>query len=332
MKHITLSSAEIDKIDEVIGSVPIDSYPIDPINEFEVLKRLSIYAHQLPTRLVEFILDFKYDEVEKGVSLVKGMNIDENRISHTPEHWKHYDSAYSTLKEEIFLLLCSSLLGDGFGWSSQQEGRMMHNIVPIKGDEYKQEGSSTLTDLFWHTEEAFHPFRCDYLALFCIRNEDQAITTYASACDLDLKDEEKQVLFQPHFTILPDTSHLKQENRSDGIGEMQDKPKKVPILYGDYEHPYICIDPAYTALEFENETIKQTYTKVIGEIERNLQSIVLEPGDLLLIDNCRAVHGRRSYKSTYTKNSRWLKRLNITRDLRKSRAARPDFRDRIIYT
>jgi alpha-ketoglutarate-dependent taurine dioxygenase len=58
---------------------------------------------------------------------------------------------------------------------------------------------------------------------------------------------------------------------------------------------------------------------------------VLEPGDFVFIDNYRAVHGRKPFKARYDGNDRWLKRINITRDLRKSRDARLSSTERLIF-
>jgi enduracididine beta-hydroxylase len=62
-----------------------------------------------------------------------------------------------------------------------------------------------------------------------------------------------------------------------------------------------------------------------------MQHLVLEPGDYVFIDNYRTVHGRKPFKARYDGNDRWLKRTNITKDLRKSRAARISCTDRLIY-
>jgi alpha-ketoglutarate-dependent taurine dioxygenase len=58
--------------------------------------------------------------------------------------------------------------------------------------------------------------------------------------------------------------------------------------------------------------------------------VILQPGDIYFIDNFRAVHGRKPFKANYDGNDRWLKRINITRDLRKSRTYRSNPTSRII--
>jgi alpha-ketoglutarate-dependent taurine dioxygenase len=58
--------------------------------------------------------------------------------------------------------------------------------------------------------------------------------------------------------------------------------------------------------------------------------VVLEPGDVCLIDNLKSVHGRKPFLARYDGSDRWLKRINIARDLRKSRACRQGPNGRIL--
>ena len=66
-------------------------------------------------------------------------------------------------------------------------------------------------------------------------------------------------------------------------------------------------------------------------IEREIKnSEAAHAGEICFVDNRKAVHGRRSFKARYDGYDRWFKRMNITRDLRKSRASRTDAASRII--
>jgi alpha-ketoglutarate-dependent taurine dioxygenase len=61
---------------------------------------------------------------------------------------------------------------------------------------------------------------------------------------------------------------------------------------------------------------------LIRAIDESLTGVALRPGECLFIDNYRAVHGRSSFQARFDGTDRWLKRINIARDLRKSRAVR----------
>jgi hypothetical protein len=56
--------------------------------------------------------------------------------------------------------------------------------------------------------------------------------------------------------------------------------------------------------------------------------VPLGRGEALLIDNYRCVHGRRAFDAGYDGADRWLIKMTVTRDLRRSRARRggPDQR------
>jgi alpha-ketoglutarate-dependent taurine dioxygenase len=66
-------------------------------------------------------------------------------------------------------------------------------------------------------------------------------------------------------------------------------------------------------------------------IEERLFDLVLEAGQVIFIDNFKAVHGRRPFKAHYDGTDRWLKRVNLTRDLRKSRELRETADSRVVF-
>lgn len=108
----------------------------------------------------------------------------------------------------------------------------------------------------------------------------------------------------------------------EAIKNMADKPTPVAVLFGRLEDPYIRIDPAYMKPISGDEEARRALTRIQAMIEPRLFDVVLEPGDLLVIDNFRAVHGRRPFTPRYDGTDRWLKRLNVTRDPRKLGAIR----------
>jgi hypothetical protein len=66
---------------------------------------------------------------------------------------------------QILFILYGSLLGDVFGWATQQDGHIVHDVFPIKGNEQAQLGTGSEQTLWWHTEDAFFPYRADYIGL-----------------------------------------------------------------------------------------------------------------------------------------------------------------------
>jgi Fe(II)/alpha-ketoglutarate-dependent arginine beta-hydroxylase len=315
------------------------------IEDPELIRRAPVLACSLPPHLLEFLEEFRTCE-PSAVCLVSGLDMDERVLGPTPEHWRNTEHASTSLPQEIFFLLCAARLGDVFGWSTQQDGRIMHDVLPIKGHEHYELGSNSLQHLSWHTEDAFHPCRGDYVALMCLKNPDLAETMVCDAGDLDWDALDVEALFEAEFTQMPDNSHLPQNTAQSTGNPVQDRlrarsfaliqswnenPVKRPVLFGDRHDPYMALDPYHMKKDDWSDRMLRAFQDLCDQIEKNMQDISLRPGDCAFIDNFRAVHGRKSFRPRYDGSDRWLKRLNITRNIRGSRAWRPSAADRIIY-
>ncbi|HEY0739063.1 MAG TPA: guanitoxin biosynthesis L-enduracididine beta-hydroxylase GntD [Herpetosiphonaceae bacterium] len=343
MYRIVLTQAEIEAIQPLLNDL---ASRYRTVEDPEFIHNLSVYAHELPRRLRSFLNDFRLKEPD-GVCIVSGYPIDDSKVGKTPEHWKWKADVSPALHEEMFFMLCGSLLGDIFGWSTQQDGYILHDVMPIKGHEGEQLGTGSEQKLWWHTEDAFHPYKGDYVALMCMRNPDQVPTTVLSADMLRLNEEYLRILREPRYTIRPDESHLpkNQSNvqKTDGnyqrliegayerINKMNTEPQKVPVIFGDPDAPYMCLDPYFMDLDKLDDESRQALEALMKEVDEGLVELVLQPGDCCFIDNYRAVHGRSPFKAHYDGTDRWLKRINITRNLRHSRDARLTAESRIIF-
>jgi Fe(II)/alpha-ketoglutarate-dependent arginine beta-hydroxylase len=346
MEKLVLLDREINEIKSLIKNI---STQYSSVEDDDFLKDVSIIAHELPKRIRKFINDFRLLEPSSGVCLISGYPILDEKIGKTPSHWQHRAKISPALEEEIIFMLFGSLLGEVIGWSTQQAGHIVHDVIPIQGHEHEQLGSSSKELLWWHNEDAFHPYRGDYLGMMCLRNKEKAATTVASVDANQLKLEEVEILFEPRFTIRPDESHLvknqsdlqKNQSSNDNLlnsayqkmTDINGKPEKISVFYGDPESPYVRIDPYFMDIDDleEDKKAQKTLNKLIKTIENNLTNLVLQPGDFCFIDNYKAVHGRKPYTTKYDGQHRWLKRIIITKDLRKSRSARPTCTSRIIY-
>lgn len=341
MNTLLLTASECDSIQSLLDEI---TSQYTSVEDEKLLKDIPVFAHELPRRLRTFLNDFKVLELPSGACMIRGYPVDSSRIGPTPEHWQNKPKLSPALREEILLMLFGALLGDAIGWVTQQNGHLVHDVMPIKGLEQEQLGTGSEELLWWHNEDAFHPYRGDYIAMLCLRNPDQVATTMACIDDVTLTDEQLRILFSPHFTIHPDFSH-QEKNRGKGeivasedslrsaynrIHQMNTAPQKIAVLYGDVSSPYIRIDP-YFMDQVEDEAVQSALNVLINSLEAALIDVAMQPGDFLFIDNFKAVHGRRPFKARYDGNDRWLMRINVTKDVRKSRDARPSCRSRIIH-
>jgi Fe(II)/alpha-ketoglutarate-dependent arginine beta-hydroxylase len=317
----------------------------DSIEDPALIRQAPVLARMLPVHLLEFLEEYRLDE-PSALCLVSGLDVDQERLGDTPPHWRGSQHGSAALPQEIFFLLCGSVLGDVFGWATQQDGRIMHDVLPIKGHEHYELGSNSLQHLSWHTEDAFHPCRGDYVALMCLKNPDLVATTVCDAADIDWAALDVEALSEPEFAQMPDNSH-RPENASESSGDptidrlrmrsfeliqsWNDTPVKRPVLFGDRYDPYMALDPYHMNTDGWPERSLRAFQGLCDQIEAHMRDVSLRAGDCAFIDNFRAVHGRRSFRARHDGTDRWLKRLNITRNLRGSRAWRPAPSNRIIY-
>jgi alpha-ketoglutarate-dependent taurine dioxygenase len=111
---------------------------------------------------------------------------------------------------------------------------------------------------------------------------------------------------------------------------MNANPEKVSVFFGSADAPYLRLDPYFMDPLDDDPEAQQALDALIALIDASLVHLVLQPGSFCFIDNYKAVHGRRPFKARYDGNDRWIKRISMTRDLRKSRQARADCGSRVI--
>ncbi|WP_327371809.1 TauD/TfdA family dioxygenase [Streptomyces sp. NBC_01217] len=230
------------------------------------------------------------------------MNIDDNTLGPTPLHWSRAGDAGAVW--DIVLLLIVHMMGHPIAWAGQQNGRAVNNIVPAKGHENEQTGASSTVLLSPHTEDAFHPQRAHLLLLCCMRNHDRVATTAASVRRTALDTQDIAQLTRPVVPILPDDAYAK-------VPDFHGEPPAVRTLWESPEGLTLRFDPAYTPLDQAGEDYRAAYRRLGHELTKASTEVVLEPGDVLVVDNDAVVHGRVPFRARYDGTDRWLKRALV---------------------
>lgn len=320
-----LTSEEAGQLREAVGRLRRE---VDSSQDPDLYRLAPLTARFLPERLLDFLRTFRREE-PSGALVLSGWQVDDAGIGPTPRHWRGQDRPSRTHQEELYLVLVSSVLGDIFAWSTVQDGRLVQDLLPIRAEErHKSAGSSdSLLDL--HNEDAFSPLRCDYLGLLCLRNDDLVPTSYAALDVARLTPEQRRVLAEPRFVLTPDSEHVR---RAVERGETPPAPPKTGLLFGDPQSPYLAIDEFFIEVDPHDAAALDALDALLHQLRSAQQDVALRPGELLIIDNYRAVHGRRPFRARYDGRDRWLKRIGVTRDLRKSRAARSSTASQVIIT
>ncbi|MER7004923.1 guanitoxin biosynthesis L-enduracididine beta-hydroxylase GntD [Dactylosporangium sp. NPDC000555] len=283
----------------------------------------SVSELLLPPRLRMFLESFRRTE-HSAACVVRGFPIRDEVVGPTPGHWRAAIEGDTARIQELFLALSGMTLGEPFGWATLQDGRLIQNVLPIRGDEERQSGYGSESLLEFHTEDGFHPNRCDYLLLMGLRNNDQVPTIIASVRDLRLDERDRTVLSEDRFCILPDTEHIRQLEMCHPdhpallkMRRMLSDPTPTAVLFGDRPNPYLRIDRPFMRCLPGDVEAETTLDRFMAELERVQQDVVVEPGMLLIVDNYVAAHGRRSFQARYDGTDRWLKKLTVSRNLRR---------------
>jgi Fe(II)/alpha-ketoglutarate-dependent arginine beta-hydroxylase len=318
-----------DLIDEIDRTYP-------SLESEDFLTEVTTYAQELPRDLRKAITHFRSAE-PSGACLISGYHFDDGSVGPTPAHWTEAKNSGTTRRQEIFFFLIAALMGEPIAWASQQDGTVMNDVLPIAGREYTQAGSGSKKQLDWHTEDSFHPLRADYIGLMCIRNHDGIETTMACIDDAEIPEDCANILRDVRFPIRPDGSHLPDQRMSEQtdphverlmkqtytwIDRLNKNPDKIAVLFGDSTTPYLRVDPFFLDIPESDKEARDALETLVAAINKSLTSYSLQPGEIVFLDNYKMVHGRKAFTPRFDGTDRWLKRLNVVRDLRKSRAAR----------
>jgi alpha-ketoglutarate-dependent taurine dioxygenase len=193
------------------------------------------------------------------------------------------------------------------GYKQEQDGKLIHHVFPIKKTESEQISTSSKVDLALHTETAFHQYRPDYVILACLRGDENAATTYADVDSLVkfLDDETIEELKKKQFTTHVDISFRTR-------GE-DDQDVKIAVLEETSNGYRITHDETFVS--GDTEKAQQALGKLNNVIASNIQEVVLKTGDVLIINNDRAIHGRKPFTAKYDGTDRWLIRCLVRREL-----------------
>jgi hypothetical protein len=107
-----------------------------------------------------------------------------------------------------------------------------------------------------------------------------------------------------------------------GIEAMNTDPEFVAVLFGDPQCPYMRADPYFMTLDPGDHEAAAALKEFTRAMDDKIFDLVLASGEFCFLDNFRVVHGRKPFKARHDGTDRWLKRINVTSDLRKSRAYR----------
>jgi len=289
-------------------------------------KNLNQYCNQtkelskdLPVRIQIELMNFIENGNENGFLLISGINNDDN-IPDTPSN-NTFKTGETTILAKIqgIILSCVS---DIIAYEAEGHGHIFQDIVPIQKMKMEQTSLGSSTELEIHTEQAFSKLRPDILSLACLRGDLNAITYVLPVQTIidNMSEDEVELLKQPLWKTGVDLSF-----KLDGH----------EFIEGDIRGPF-------PILNIENQYNNGRYNLVFDQdlmfgINEDAQGLVgkivdiyynyrihhnLKPGEIIIIDNRHAVHGRSPFQPKYDGKDRFLVRCFSVFDYQYSSYAR----------
>jgi L-asparagine oxygenase len=272
-------------------------------------------AQAMPAAVHDALVDFADNSDRSGALLLRQLPIGTPPSTPpTPTTPAHKDSV-----SEFTLLTVARRLGQPVGYEPEHGGDLVQNIVPIASALDRQVSTSSKVQLMFHTEAAFHPHRPRYLLLLCLRGDPAAHTTLSSSFEVlpQLPADVVDVLFQPRFRTAVDESYLHGRRNVQG--------DRVSVLSGDRRG----LSPQSVSMVFDADLMigideqADEALRALGDATAACHtSVTLEAGDLLIVDNAVAVHGRTPFTARFDGADRWLQRTFVVGDLAPSASDR----------
>lgn len=262
----------------------------------------------LPAALRTALRNFSANSGQAGVIQIHGLPV--GPLPPTPARRESVER-WATVPASV-IVLCAMVLGEVVGFEGEKRGALVHNVVPVPGEERTQSNAGSV-NLEMHIENAFHPHRPDFVALSCLRQDLDGeaglrVASLRRAIGL-LSAEQRRILAEPRFRTDPPPSF----NGSGAVvvhGAVSGAPED-PDAQVDF-HATTPLDAgAARALAALREAL-----------EAVCDTVYFAPGDLAIVDNRVALHGRTPFSPRYDGHDRWLHRVFVHADSRRSRARR----------
>lgn len=299
---------------------------LDPLQQSieEIQLNLLPIFTSMPPKLLQSILNFRRDLKAPGALLVKNFPIDP-RLPDTPNR---IDQPINkrTFISEACLLGIAQLLGEAFCYREEKDGHLIHNIFPIIGKEYSHSNEGSASDFMLHTEAAYFRHRPHFLILFCLRSDKklEAATCVVEASDAlgFVRHADLEELRKPQFIV-----HIPESFKPCNFKALWSKPR--PIFSGPLEIPEFCLNlNCMRSITLEGQKALDALRCLVNA-PNLLQKVYLQPGDILLIENRKAVHGRHPFSPNFDGKDRWLQRVYVRGNLWDGRLVTPN-RSRIL--
>lgn len=207
---------------------------------------------------------------------------------------------------EACLLAVADFLGVAYGYSREHGGAIIQQVVPLPSKEGEQSSQGAETDLPFHTENSFAVTRPDFVLLLCRRAGPTPVPTVV----LDVKElvsrlsrTTAEILGEPIYSVSSPASFGNPPFISSPVAVIDRSAECLGLRY-DLEGLLTSEVPD------GSEALGEMFAAARGAGT----PVYLREGELLVIDNRRAAHGRPGFATLFDGRQRWLQRCLVRCD------------------
>ncbi|MEV1109146.1 hypothetical protein AB0I95_10880 [Micromonospora sp. NPDC049751] len=203
---------------------------------------------------------------------------------------------------DALLRFVAAQFGTLFNFPGKVLHGLIHDVYYQPSDADTQLGTGK-AELQWHVEDGCHEHRPHWLVLVCLRGDPHAVTYLARASDLRFTAAQQQLIADTPVTLAWDDSfHDADQRPSAHVRTLSPGPNGREVIF----------DPAYTV--DRGQPVEQVLALVGREADAVARPVILEHGDVLVLQNRRLLHARSSFEPKTDGAGRWIKRGLVTED------------------
>ena len=289
--------------------------PYDDPRRFAAQIRPALSA--LRIRDLQRIHDFATDPNSPAVMLIENLPTDPD-LPPTPIDDSIVKSNRHFVGEAVAYGL-GKLIGEPIGYTTEKDGDILHNLIPVKGAEATQSNRGSKTFLNFHNDCVYdksgwyHTYNADFLVLYGHRPDPnlEAETMYIDAktiCAL-LSTEDLKELRKPQFEMASPSNFTLLLNKGQTVWS-----EPGPVISGPENTPEISI--AANGTRGSTDRAQEALQALLSICDRpdHRISARIKSGQTLLVNNRKGIHARSSFTPTFGPDERWLLRANVRRD------------------
>ena len=282
-------------------------------------KQSKQIAELVPEKIKKILKNFSKHGSCTCYLIFKNIPITRNNeelIPHTPpdNSFKIGEKTVLAKIQSIFI----HVMGDTISYEAECDGNLFQDIVPCKKMQSQQTSLSSGVELEVHTEQAFSKFKPDIISLGCIRGNEMAETyIYPVKKFLNVLSKDEIILLkQPLWKVGVDMS-FKLNGHEFLDGNIRGP---ISIIHGSEQDPHFIFDQ--DLMKGITKSSHKIIKKMVDIYRDERNKHVLMPGEIIFVDNLRAIHGRSFFTPKYDVKDRFLIRSFGTFNFEKSIYAR----------